>query len=69
MSYENPAMPQGGSPINKYFDAQSRSEAAYQKEKQRQDILKRQKKKVMENKYIQIIYKKNSITHHEYIIN
>ena len=45
MSYENPAMPQGGSPINKYFDAQSRSEALYQKEKQRQDILKRQKEK------------------------
>lgn len=45
MSYENPAMPQGGSPINKYFDAQSTSEAAYQKEKQRQDILKRQKEK------------------------
>ena len=45
MSYENPAMPQGGSPINKYFDAQSRSEALAQKEKQRQDILKRQKEK------------------------
>ena len=45
MSYENPAGPQGGSPINKYFEAQSRTEALYQKERQRQDILKRQKEK------------------------
>lgn len=45
MSYENPAGPQGGSPINKYFESQSRSEALAQKEKQRRDILRRQEEK------------------------
>ena len=45
MSYQNPALPQGGSPINKYFESQNRSEALAQKEKQRQDILRKQEEK------------------------